>query len=165
MSDENTPEGQTAGAEGVQEGDQVPLNVHGQYIKDLSFEIPGAPQIFIDQLQGQPEINFNLDVQVEGVSENLFETILDMKAESKVNGKTAYIVELKYAGLFSLNVPDEHRAAILFIECPRLMFPFARAILSDVTRDGGFQPLILGPVDFASLYQQNMDKLQKQTAN
>ena len=86
-----------------------------------------------------------------------------MKAESKVTGQVAYIIELKYAGLFSLNVPEEHRASILFVECPRLMFPFARAILSDVTRDGGFQPLILGPVDFASLYQQNIDKLRTQT--
>lgn len=159
MSDETTPEGQPA----VTEGDQVPLTIHGQYIKDLSFEIPGAPQVFMEQLQGQPEINFNLDVQVEGVAENVFEVILDMKAESKVTGQVAYIVELKYAGLFSLNVPEEHRASILFVECPRLMFPFARAILSDVTRDGGFQPLILGPVDFASLYQQNIDKLRTQT--
>ncbi|MEQ8505432.1 MAG: protein-export chaperone SecB [Rhodospirillales bacterium] len=159
MSDEITPEGQPA----VTEGDQVPLTIHGQYTKDLSFEIPGAPQIFMEQLQGQPEINFNLDVQVEGVAESVFEVILDMKAESKVTGQVAYIIELKYAGLFSLNVPEEHRASILFVECPRLMFPFARAILSDVTRDGGFQPLILGPVDFASLYQQNIDKLRTQT--
>ncbi len=152
------------GTDEVKEGDQVPLVIHGQYIKDLSFEVPGAPQIFLEAPKGQPEMSLNLDVQVEGLAEDVFETVLDIKAESKVNGQVAYIVELKYAGLFTLRVPEQHRAPMLFVECPRLMFPFARAILSDVSRDGGFQPLILGPIDFAALYQQNIGKLQTQAS-
>tara|TARA_B100000965_G_scaffold336621_1_gene303004 strand:- start:151 stop:651 length:501 start_codon:yes stop_codon:yes gene_type:complete len=158
MSEEITPD---IGGN-VQDGDQVPLVIHGQYIKDLSFEVPGAPQVFIEAPQGQPEMSLNLDVQVEGISEEVFEVILDIKAESKIGGKLAYIMELKYSGLFTLKVPEQHRAPMLFVECPRLMFPFARAILADVTRDGGFQPLILGPVDFASLFEQNVDKLRGQ---
>jgi preprotein translocase subunit SecB len=161
MSDETTPD---IGND-VKEGDQVPLVIHGQYIKDLSFEIPGAPQVFIDQPQGQPEMNMNLDVQVEGISDEVFEVILDIKTENKIGGQLAYILELKYAGLFTLKVPEQHRAPMLFVECPRLMFPFARAILADITRDGGFQPLILGPVDFASLFEQNVDKLRGQVQN
>ncbi|MEQ9360783.1 MAG: protein-export chaperone SecB, partial [Rhodospirillales bacterium] len=102
-------------------------------------------------------------VQVEGIAEDVFEVILDIKAESKIAGKATYIMELKYAGLFTLRVPEQHRASLLFVECPRLMFPFARAIIADITRDGGFQPLVLGPIDFAALYQQNIDKLQSQT--
>lgn len=158
MSDDTT----AAGTEGIKQGDQVPLMVHGQYIKDLSFEIPGAPQIFLEAPKGKPELNLNLDVQVEGLSEDVFEVILDIKAESQIDRQVTYIIELKYAGLFTLRVPDEYRASLLFVECPRLMFPFARAILADITRDGGFQPLVLNPIDFAALYQQNIDKLQGQ---
>ncbi|UTW51736.1 protein-export chaperone SecB [bacterium SCSIO 12827] len=162
MSDDTTPETDAAAANGVKEGDQVPLMIHGQYIKDLSFEIPGAPQIFLDAPKGQPELNLNLDVQVEGLAEDVFEVILDIKAESRIADKVTYILELKYAGLFTLRVPEQHRASVLFVECPRLMFPFARAIMADISRDGGFQPLVLSPIDFAALYQQNVDKLQTQ---
>lgn len=158
MSDDTT----AAGTEAIKQGDQIPLMIHGQYIKDLSFEVPGAPQVFLDPPKGQPQLNLNLDVQVEGLSEDVFETILDIKADSKINGQVAYIIELKYAGLFTLKVPEEYRASLLFVECPRLMFPFARAILADVTRDGGFQPLVLNPIDFAAMYQQNIDKLRSQ---
>ncbi len=162
MSDDTTPETDAAAINNLKEGDQVPLVIHGQYIKDLSFEIPGAPQIFLEAPKGQPEVNLNLDVQVEGISEDVFEVILDIKAESKIAGQVTYILELKYAGLFTLRVPEHHRAAALFVECPRLMFPFARAIMADISRDGGFQPLVLGLIDFAALYQQNIDNLQSQ---
>ncbi|PIW26032.1 MAG: protein-export chaperone SecB [Rhodospirillales bacterium CG15_BIG_FIL_POST_REV_8_21_14_020_66_15] len=161
MSDDTTPE-TAAGTEEIKPGDQVPLMIHGQYIKDFSFEVPGAPQIFLDSPKGQPDINLNLDVQVEGLAEDVFETVLDLRAESRIAGQVTYIVELKYAGLFTLRVPEQHRASLLFVECPRLMFPFARAILADVTRDGGFQPLVLNPIDFAALYNQNIDKLRSQ---
>ena len=154
MSDE-TPAGQ--------EQTQVPLTVHGQYIKDFSFEVPGAPQIFLEAPKGQPNLDLNLDVQVEGISDELFEVALVIKAESKIADQTGYIMELKYAGLFSANVPENQRAPLLFVECPRLLFPFARAILADVSRDGGFQPLILGPVDFASLFEQNIENIRGQT--
>lgn len=156
MSDE-----QPASPAGQQQN-SVPLTVHGQYIKDLSFEVPGAPQIFLEAPKGQPQMELNLDVQVEGLSDNLFEVALAIKAESKVNDKTGYILELKFAGLFSADVPENQRASLLFVECPRLLFPFARAILADITRDGGFQPLILGPVDFASLFEQNVENIRKQ---
>jgi preprotein translocase subunit SecB len=160
MSDDTTPETDAAAINTIKEGDQVPLTIHGQYIKDLSFEVPGAPQIFLEAPKGQPELTLNLDVQVEGLSEDVFEVVLDIKGESKVAGQTAYIMELKYAGLFTLRVPENHRASVLFVECPRLMFPFARAIMADITRDGGFQPLVLGLIDFAAMYQQNIEKLQ-----
>ena len=143
---------------------RVPLTVHGQYIKDFSFEVPGAPQIFMEPPEGQPQMDLNLDVQVEGLTDVVFEVTLVIKAESKVGDKTGYILELKYAGLFSVELPENQRAPILFIECPRLLFPFARAILADASRDGGFQPLILGPVDFASLFEQNLDQLRGQGA-
>ncbi len=163
---ETTPEpdqGSATPPENAEDSDRIPLAVHGQYIKDFSFEVPGAPKIFVEAPAGQPEMNLNLDVQVEGISSEIFEVVLDIKAETKVADQTAYILELKYAGLFSVNVPEEHRAAILFVECARLLFPFARSVLADVSREGGFQPLILGPVDFASLFEQNIEKIREQT--
>ena len=92
MSDDTTPETDAAAINNLKEGDQVPLVIHGQYIKDLSFEIPGAPQIFLEAPKGQPEVNLNLDVQVEGISEDVFEVILDIKAESKIAGQVTYIL-------------------------------------------------------------------------
>lgn len=150
---------------GKAETQQVPLTVHGQYIKDFSFEVPGAPQIFLEAPKGQPQMDLNLDVQVEGLTDELFEVALQIKAESKIGGQTGYILELKYAGLFSVNLPENQRAGLLFVECPRLLFPFARSILADVSREGGFQPLILGPVDFGSLFEQNVENIRKQTAD
>ncbi|MEK9672093.1 MAG: protein-export chaperone SecB [Rhodospirillaceae bacterium] len=157
---ETTPETPS----GDEQGQKVPLTIHGQYIKDFSFEVPGAPQIFLDAPAGKPEMNLNLDVQVEGITDETFEVILDIKAETKIADKSAYIMELKYAGLFTIQVPETHRAAVLFVECARLLFPFARSVLADISRDGGFQPLILGPIDFASLYEQNIEKIRDQTA-
>lgn len=146
------------------EGDtqDVALMIHGQYIKDFSFEVPGAPQIFMEQIPGQPNVDLGLDVQVHGLTDETFEVVLDVKADCKLpDGKTAYICELKYGGLVSVNLPEEQRAPVLFIEVARLLFPFARAVLADVSRDGGFAPLILGPVDFAQIFHQNVENIQK----
>lgn len=139
---------------------QAPLIVNGQYIKDLSFESPNSPGI-LAELQGKhPEININVNVKsgkIEGQpAHNLYEVVLEIRSEMKLDGKVGFIAELQYAGVFTLNVPEEHLSAFLLIECPRLLFPFARAILADVTRDGGFVPLLLQPIDFVGLYQQSV---------
>ncbi|PCI40590.1 MAG: protein-export chaperone SecB [Rhodospirillaceae bacterium] len=145
---------------GAAEEQQVaPLTVNGQYIKDLSFESPNAPTILTELQNAQPNVNVNVDVNAvklegpEGV--NLFEVTLDITADLKLEEKVGFILELKYAGVFTLNVPDEHINAILLIECPRMLFPYARNLISDTTRDGGFVPLFLQPIDFAGMYQAN----------
>jgi len=139
-----------------------PLTINGQYIKDLSFESPNAPAILSELQNKQPEVNVNVDVNARkleaGETPNLYEVVLDVKAELKLEDRVGFIAELQYAGVFTLNVPDEHLTAILLIECPRLLFPYARNILSDTTRDGGFVPLFLQPIDFAGMYQANMQK-------
>ena len=141
------------------------LNI--QYTKDLSFEVPGAPAIYT-QLRAQPHVNLNLDVQVRRIEENqtLFEVTLAIRAEGtteapKSAGGTqekppvVFIADLAYSGVFTLNgIPDEQQEPVLLVECPRLLFPFARNILADVTRDGGFPPVLLGPIDFVGLWQQ-----------
>ena len=135
-----------------------PLAINAQYTKDLSFEAPAAPGIFLQMQQDAPDIQINVDVRAQPFQqENVFEVTLQVTADCKVAGNNAFILELQYAGLFTLNVPDDQRQPILLIECPRLLFPFARNIVADVTRDGGFPPLMLGPVDFVSMYRNQLD--------
>jgi preprotein translocase subunit SecB len=143
-----------------------PLVVNVQYVKDLSFEVPSGPEIFAT-LRGQPQVQINLDVQARRLQENqnVYEVTLSVRAEaseppatagngSPENGRAVFIAELAYAGIFTLNnVPDQAVEPVLLIECPRLLFPFARNILSDVTREGGFPPVLLQPIDFVTLWQ------------
>jgi preprotein translocase subunit SecB len=138
-----------------------PLVVNVQYIKDLSFEVPNAPEIYAT-LRSQPQVAINLDVQARALQDgqNVYEVILAVKAEAREpvqnggEGRPVFIAEMQYAGVFTLNgVPTESVEPLLLIECPRLLFPFARAVLSDVTREGGFPPVLLQPIDFVGLWQ------------
>lgn len=134
---------------------QLGLTVHTQYVKDLSFENPNAPRIYIDMKQA-PEVSVNLDVQATRLQENTYEVVLVCEVTAKIEDSTAFIVELKYGGLISLseNVADEQREGLLLIEAPRYLFPFARNVISDCSRDGGFPPLLINPVDFTRLYRE-----------
>ena len=140
-----------------------PLVVNVQYVKDLSFEVPGAPEIY-STLRSQPNVNINLDVQARRITEGqeIFEVTLAIKAEAteqpaEPNGaaqRPVFIAELAYAGVFTLSgIPAETVEPVLLVECPRLLFPYARNILADVTRDGGFPPVLLQPIDFVALWQ------------
>lgn len=124
-----------------------------QYVKDFSFENPNAPAVF--QWQGQPQIDVQFNIGANQVADDVHEVILkiDVKAESA--DKTAFQVELAYAGLFGLrNIPEDQVQPFLLAEAPRLLFPFARRVLADAVRDGGFPPLMLEPIDFGQLYLQ-----------
>ena len=145
---------------------QPPLVLNIQYTKDLSFEVPNAPAIYTI-LRSAPIVNINLDVQVRRIQEDqtVFEVTLTARAEatmpSAADGAAApekpmvvFIADLSYAGIFTLTgIPENQQEPILLVECPRLLFPFARNILADVTRDGGFPPVMLGPIDFVGLWQ------------
>ncbi len=153
---------------------QPPLVVNIQYVKDLSFEVPGAPQVFT-QLRAQPQVNINLDVQARRVQENqsVFEVSIMIRAEAHEapaqagNGQsttvppTVFVAELTYAGVFTLaGLPDNAVEPVLLVECPRILFPFARNILAEVTRDGGFPPVLLQPIDFVALWQARRAQAQ-----
>ena len=141
------------------------LSINGQYIKDFSFEAPNTPEIF-NLLQTElPNIQVDIDVQGEGKGDRLFEVVLKVRAEANVKDEGVYICELSYAGLFSINVPQEHLGPVLMIECPLILFPFLRRVVADVTGDGGFAPLMLSPVDFAALYQQRVKQAQGEKEN
>lgn len=156
-----------------------PLVLNIQYTKDLSFEVPNAPAIYTI-LRSAPQVNINLDVQVRKIQEDqtVFEVTLAARAEATMpatgaaNGSTeekpmvVFIADIAYAGIFTLNgIPENQQEPILLVECPRLLFPFARNILADVTRDGGFPPVMLGPIDFVGLWQSRTAQMTPTVAN
>jgi preprotein translocase subunit SecB len=131
-----------------------PIQINAQYIKDLSFEAPSTPGILSKMQQGAPDVTINVDVSAHPVQDSLFEVQIHIRATCEVANETAFISELVYGGLFTITVPSEHLQPILLIECPRLLFPFARNIIADTTRDGGFPPLMMAPVDFVAMFQK-----------
>jgi preprotein translocase subunit SecB len=139
------------------------LNVLAQYIKDLSFENPNAPQ----SLMGgqQPQINIQVNVSANPLSETDIEVSLRLEGKAEHQSKVLFNFELDYGGVFRIqNVPQESLQAVVLIECPRLLFPFAREIVANAVRNGGFPPLLLDPIDFVALYRQKMEQLQPQQA-
>ena len=127
-----------------------------QYVKDLSFENPNAPAIF--QVQAAPQIDVQFNIGTAQVGEEVHEVVLRVEVRAETEGQVAFIVELTYAGIFGLrNIPEEHVQPFLLAEAPRLLFPFARRVLADAVRDGGFQPLLLEPIDFAAIYMQQSE--------
>ena len=138
------------------------LNVLGQYVKDFSFENPNAPRALM-QLTKPPAINIQINVNAKPISDTDFEVELVIEGKAENEGALLFNVELTYAGIFRVqNVPQENIHPMVLIECPRLLFPFARAIVSDAVREGGYPPMMLDPVDFAALYRQRAGQLQGQ---
>jgi preprotein translocase subunit SecB len=132
---------------------QPQVGVLSQYVKDLSFENPNAPAIY--QVQGQPKLDVQFNIGATTVGEDVHEVVLKVEARADVEGQALYLIELSYAGLFGLrNIPEEHLQPFLLAEAPRILFPFARRVLADAVRDGGFPPLMLEPIDFGALYMQ-----------
>lgn len=140
------------------------IQVNAQYIKDLSFEAPGMPQI-LTEITAAPEINVNVDIQVNKTNqENVFTVELNAKAGAQTadTKKPVFICDLTYGALVTLNVPAEHVEPILLVEIPHLLFPYVRSIVSNTTREAGMPPLQINPIDFAGLYQAKIQQLQAQ---
>jgi preprotein translocase subunit SecB len=135
---------------------QPGISVIAQYIKDLSFENPGAPATLRPR-GASPNISVSVGVQPRPVSDSDIEVELRLEARAVDGETTLFAIELVYAGVFRLvNVTQETINPIMLIECPRLLFPFARKIIADASQDGGFPPLLLDPIDFVTLYRQRM---------
>ena len=138
------------------------LNVLAQYIKDFSFENPNAPQSLAPREQG-PQVNINVNVNGRPLSATEFEVALTLEARASYATEVMFAVEVVYGGVFRIaGVPEQHLHAFVMIECPRLLFPFARQIIADATRNGGFMPLMIDPIDFVQLYQQNAANIAQQ---
>jgi preprotein translocase subunit SecB len=143
-------------------GAQPQLNVLAQYIKDFSFENPNAPRS-LQPSQTQPAINIQINVNASPVADSDVEVELRIEGKAEIANSVLFAFELAYAGVFRIqNVPQESVHPIVMIECPRLLFPFAREIISSAVRNGGFPPLLIDPVDFVGLYRQKMAEGQQQ---
>ena len=134
-----------------------PIVINAQYIKDLSFETPTAPGIFQVMQQKAPDIKLSVNVNSNIFEKNVFEIILAIAAHATIDEETVFLLELEYGGVFTLNCEPENINPLAYIECPRLLFPFARAILSNITREGGFPPLMMGTVDFVAMYKREIE--------
>lgn len=139
----------------------APLIINTQYLKDLSFESPNAPGIFVEMKQA-PEVTVNLDVKASNIKDNLFRVSLLINTEARYQNKTVFICECEFCAIATINVPAEQLEPVLLVEIPKFLFPSAREIVATTTRNGGFTPLLLNPIDFLALY---LNKKQQQQNN
>ncbi|MEM7188500.1 MAG: protein-export chaperone SecB [Pseudomonadota bacterium] len=169
MSDETTNAGgedaaEDAGAGAAEQPMEAPaIRLAAHYIRDLSFENVAAQEG--SDASGTPEISIQVNLDAKAINETQFQIAMSVNATAKAGESTRFIVELDYVGIFELkNIPQEHMHPMLFIECPRQLLPFTRRVVADVTRDGGYPPLMLDNVDFANLYRARLAEIQAQQA-
>ena len=130
-----------------------------QYIKDLSVESPNSPQAF--QWQGQPQLEVQFNIAVQKIADDIHEVMLKIEVAARSDQGVHFLIDLSYGGLYGLrNIPDEALPPFLLIEAPRLLFPFARQIISEASQNTGFPPLLLDPIDFAAAYMQQLEAQQ-----
>lgn len=155
MADENTNENEnTNGADGQPAGPM--LQVLAQYTKDMSFENPNAPNSLRSNLPA-PGVNINIEIGRQMLGDDTVEVVLMLKADARRDDEVAFIAEVEYAGLFAFSgVGVEEIQPLIMIECPRLLFPFARQIMAEITQNGGFPPIMLEPPDFAAMFREEM---------
>lgn len=135
------------------------IGLISQYVKDMSFENPNAPAAY--QWQSAPQVDVQFNIAADSVGDNLYEVTLKIDVTSKADEGTAFVIDLKYAGLFGVrNVPDDQLQPFFLAEAPRILFPFARRVVADAVRDGGFPPLLLEPIDFHGLFMQQVQAAQ-----
>ena len=148
MTNENS-----TGAASQQNAAAATFTINAQYVKDLSFENPNIPGLL--SLEAEPSVEMNIDVKGSNLDNDFYEVVLTLSCKGTSGETTLFVAELSYASLISLNdVPEEQIQRILFVECPILMFPFARNIIADATRDGGYPPILMQPVDFQAIFDK-----------
>ena len=153
MAEEARGNGQSDMPPAMPDGPQQ-LIVNAQYIKDLSFENPRAPQSLIQQT-AQPDVEINVDVKANNLGPELFEVVLTINATARAQGETVFLIELAYGSVVTIkNATAELLPMLVLVETPRIVFPFARAVIANATRDGGFPPLMINPIDFAELLRR-----------
>jgi len=150
--------GETDALPAASDGPQLFVNV--QYIKDLSFENPCAPQSLIQQ-PAQPEVAINVDVKARNLNPEAYEVVLTINVTANAQGEPVFLVELAYAAVVTVrNAPEPMLASLILVETPRIIFPFARAVIANATREGGFPPLLINPIDFAELLRRQQSPEQ-----
>ncbi|MGB5290515.1 MAG: protein-export chaperone SecB [Lysobacterales bacterium] len=148
-------------AAATEEQPQAQFQLQKLYVKDVSFEIPHAPQIFQDE--GQVEIKLNLAQKVADLAEGIHEVVLTVTVTATSGEKTAYLAEVQQAGIFAIvGLPEQGKHAALNTLCPHTLFPYARRMITDLVAEGGFPPLVLQPINFDQIYAQRMQEAQAQ---
>jgi preprotein translocase subunit SecB len=136
------------------------IRILAQFIRDLSFENPRAPDSLRAQA-GPPQIDLGVEMNARARSDELYESDLKLTVTAQTNGETLFQIELLYGGLFQLaNIPEAEIEAVLLVECPRFLFPYARRLIADLSGEGGFPPFLLDPIDFAAVYQARRAQAQ-----
>ena len=160
FSNDDTDDNSGAG-EGQDLRQTTPLHFSLQYIKDLSFENPRSPEVY--QNFQEPEVNINVNVGARNLAERVFEVVLQISIDARANDQTTFLIELEYAGIAHVaqNVEAETVQPLVLIEGPRLLFPFARTIIANLTRDAGYPLLLLAQMDFVAMYRDGMEQAQK----
>ena len=137
---------------------QVQFNIQRIYLKDLSFESPMTPDIFTN-MSSSPKVGFNFESNINNIKDDIYELTLFFNVKAEVEDKTLYLVELKQCGVFSISTDDEAmRKRFLNVHCAEIVYPYARENISNVIQKGGFPPLFLSPIDFHTIYQNELDK-------
>lgn len=155
-NDDPAGDGEAANGSGPHEKAAPSLRILAQYLKDFSFENPAAPESLMNH-NAQPQIDISVNVNAKALAKTDFEVELQLEAKATDKSMVVFAVEILYAGIFRLeNVPEEQLHPLVLIECPRMLFPFARHILADATRNGGFPPLMIDPIDFNAMYRQRI---------
>ena len=161
MAGETRGNGETDALPAATDGPQLFVNL--QYIKDFSFENPRAPQSLMEQ-PAQPEVAINVDVTAHNLNPDAYEVVLTINVTARLQEEPVFLVELVYAAVVTIrNAPEPILASLILVETPRIIFPFARAVIANATRDGGFPPLMINPIDFAELLRRQQSSPQPDT--
>ena len=137
---------------------QVQFNIQRIYLKDLSFESPMTPDVFTN-MSSSPKVGFNFESNINNINDDIYELTLFFNVKAEVEDKTLYLVELKQCGVFSISTDDEAmKKRFLNVHCAEIVYPYARENISNVIQKGGFPPLFLSPIDFHTIYQNELDK-------
>jgi preprotein translocase subunit SecB len=156
-------QGNLGGQQATDGGPQIKARVLAQYIKDLSFENPNVHRLF-ENPGSSPNLQIEVNVNVAKMKDKVFESAIEFKAQASNDGGVVYDLELSYAGLFEIDsMPDQMVEPFLLVNCPTLIFPYLRRLVQDLTREGGFPPLVLDPIDFGGLYVSRQRERMGQT--
>ena len=133
------------------EAQQSAITINSQYIKDFSLEIPHAPEIFLE-IKNNPNVNINVDINSRHLKENFYNVDLVFAINGDINDKKFFVIELTYSAVVQLNIPQEHIEPVLLVEIPRMLFPFARQIITTSLTEAGLPPFMINPIDFVAMY-------------
>ena len=144
----------------MEQNEQPVFGIEKLYVKDLSIEVPNAPEIFLER--EQPQVEIQLNTGGRAVGEGVYEVVLTVTVTAKISDKTVFLVEVGQAGIFRIqNVPEEQIEPLIAVACPNILFPYAREAVSDAVSRAGFQPIVLQPVNFEAMYMQRLQQAEQ----